>query len=72
MSSNKKYFVPVAQGTPLSTVNGGKGSARISLSMEELALLDEIQRRGRGGSSTVSYFPLGLALYYYTVACYLV
>uniref|UniRef100_A0A0R3RSF8 DIS3-like exonuclease 2 n=1 Tax=Elaeophora elaphi TaxID=1147741 RepID=A0A0R3RSF8_9BILA len=58
MSSNKKYTVPVARDTsPSKTVsfnelNGGKEEARVSLSVEELALIDEIQRRGQVASST--------------------
>ncbi|EFO14264.1 hypothetical protein LOAG_14259 [Loa loa] len=58
MSSSKKCIVPIVQDkSPSRTVSfnelaGGKERARMSLSVEELALLDEIQRRGRVSSST--------------------
>ncbi|EJW85692.1 hypothetical protein WUBG_03399 [Wuchereria bancrofti] len=58
MSSSKKCIVPIVQDTsPSRTVSfneltGGKERVRMSLSVEELALLDEIQRRGRINSST--------------------
>lgn len=61
MSSSKKCIAPIARDTPPSRtvsfneLSGGKEGARMSLSVEELALLDEIQRRGRVNSSTVSY-----------------
>lgn len=64
MSSDKKCTVPIAGDTPPSRtvsfneLNGSKEGARVSLSVEELALLDEIQRRGRVTSSTVSYLVL--------------
>ncbi|CAG9539807.1 unnamed protein product [Cercopithifilaria johnstoni] len=58
MSSNKKYTAPLARDTPpprtvnFNELSGGKEGARVSLSVEELALLDEIKRRGRASSST--------------------
>nr|CTP80735.1 BMA-DISL-2 [Brugia malayi] len=59
MSSSKKCIVPtiVQDTSPSRTVSfneltGGKERVRMSLSVEELALLNEIQRRGRINSST--------------------
>ncbi|MCP9265069.1 DIS3-like exonuclease 2 [Dirofilaria immitis] len=57
MSTSKKCIVPVARDTPSSrtlsftTLTDGKEETRMSLSVEELALLGEIQRRGRDNSS---------------------
>lgn len=64
MSSNKKCTIPIVRDAPpartvsFNEVSAEKEGARVSLSVEELALLNEIQRRGRANSSTVSYFEM--------------
>ncbi|VDK85103.1 unnamed protein product [Onchocerca ochengi] len=57
MSTSKKCIIPIARDTSPSrtlsftTLTDGKEGTHMSLSVEELALLDEIQRRGRDNSS---------------------
>ncbi|OZC06512.1 hypothetical protein X798_06500 [Onchocerca flexuosa] len=57
MSTSKKCFIPIARDNSPSrtlsftTLTDGKEGTHMSLSVEELALLDEIQRRGRDNSS---------------------